>query len=66
MSNLCVSAWRVSVKTAAQRLAGFAAQFGNFGFQFLDAIFERGIVTAADSFVAAFVGLFRVERLRTL
>ena len=50
---------------AAQWFAGLRRQRGDFGFQFLDARFERGRVHRSD-FAAAFVGFLGVERLRAL
>ena len=50
-------------ETAAERLAGFDAQSGNFGFKFLDAGFQRGRI-GGRSFATTLAGLFGVERLR--
>ena len=65
MSNLCVTRRARVGQPAAQRLAGLGAQLADLGFEFLDAGFERG-GAGGGRLVAAFVGLFGVERLRTL
>ena len=65
MSNLCVTAVRVSGRRRRSGLPDSAAQLRDFGFQFLDARFRQRRIVGRGGFVAAFVGFFGVERLRT-
>src|ERR1035437_5022019 len=54
-------------QTTAQRLAGFGTELDDFGFEFVQAGFQRGCVgNRRSGFVRTFVGLLGVQWLRTL